>query len=425
MTQGTAGAAGEWRAHWRVIVPAFLGIMLCSAHGHALGVMIRPLEAEFGWARAQISAGFLIISIMAIVISPFVGSAVDRFGARRIALVGVLFYCCTLAMLSLAGSNVLSWWALWFFLALGNMTIMPVVWLAVINGYFLRSRGLAMAIALSGTGMGAAIFPILTNTLVDALGWRGAYVALAAISAAIVFPVTLWLFRARSGAASPEPLAGDEALRKSARAQMATPRFWKLAAAAIVFAVAACALTNNMVPVLIGEGLTPARAAATAGLLGIGSITGRLVGGYLLDRLDGNKVAAVSVLLPIVPATILLSTGQSLAWASAACVIMGFSVGAELDCCAYLAARHFGTRNFGVLFGSINGMLLFGNGLAPLLANVVYDQTRSYDLVLMGLIPLFALTAILFLTLGRYPDLDGTEEPSADQHGGPARTAPA
>ncbi|MCX7864361.1 MAG: hypothetical protein N2423_04890, partial [Novosphingobium sp.] len=127
---------------------------------------------------------------------------------------------------------------------------------------------------------------------------------------------------------------------------------------------------------------------------------------FLLDRLDGNKVAAASVLLPIVPTTILLVTDQSQGWSAIACLVMGLSVGAELDCCAYLAARHFGTRNFGTLFGLINGMLLFGAGLAPLSANAVFDATRSYDLVLYALVPLFLMTAVLFLALGNYRNLD-------------------
>jgi len=411
------GALEEWRKHWTVVVPCFLGIMLISAHGHALGVMIRPLEAEFGWPRAQISAGFLFISFMSLALGPVVGRAVDRLGARRIGLFGILFYCAMLSLLSLANSSILSWWGLWMLVAVGSMTILPVVWISAINGFFFLSRGLAMAIALSGTGMGAAIWPYLTNTLVEEFGWRGAYVGLAIISVAICFPITWLLFRDAdrgSGFRRMETAPGELAERTAGavlqaptvKAQMASARFYKLAGASIVFSIASCALTNNMVPVLIGEGLTPAKAAATAGLLGIGSITGRVFGGFLLDRLDGNKVAAVSVLLPIVPTTILLMTDQSQAWAAAACLVMGLSVGTELDCCAYLAARHFGTRNFGTLFGSINGLLLFGAGLAPLSANAVFDATRSYDLVLYALLPLFVLTAVLFLALGNYRNLD-------------------
>lgn len=416
MAQGSQpGALDEWRQHWPVIVPSFLGIMLISAHGHALGVMIRPLEQEFGWPRAEISAGFLFISIMSLLCGPLVGRAVDRVGARRIGMFGILFYCSMLACLSLAGPGILSWWGLWMLVALGSMTILPVVWLSAINGYFLLSRGLAMAIALSGTGMGAAIWPYLTNTLVDELGWRMAYVALAAISAAICFPVTWLLFRdagagasaaARRTSPSLRPPVRTAASGPTVRSQIRSARFLKIAATAIIFSIASCALTNNFVPVLIAEGLSPSSAAATAGLLGIGSIAGRVLGGFLLDRLDGNKVAAVSVLLPIVPTSILLLTDHSQGWSALACLVMGLSVGTELDCCAYLAARHLGTRNFGALFGSINGMLLFGAGIGPLAANAVFDATRSYDLVLYALIPLFILTAALFLALGSYRHLD-------------------
>lgn len=416
------GALQEWRANWTIIIPCFLGIMLVSLHGHALGVMIRPLEEEFGWPRAQISAGFMFISVMALLVGPVIGGAVDRIGARRIGLFGILFYATMLAGLSLAGSSIWSWWALWLFVALGAVSILPVVWISVINGYFFASRGLAMAVALSGTGLGAAVWPILTNTLLEAFGWRMAYVGLAILSAAVCFPVAWLFFREREVAGSfgsvpkgtvhAAPTPGP-----SARDQLHSARFYRLAAAAIIFAIASCALTNNMVPVLIGEGLTPAKAAATAGLLGIGSISGRLVGGYLLDRLDGNKVAAASVLLPILPTVILLTTDQSQGWAAAACLVMGLSVGAELDCCAYLAARHFGTRHFGTLFGSINGMLLFGAGLAPLTANYVYDVTRSYDLVLYALLPLFLITAGLFLALGDYRKLDPeTGQPLGGRH---------
>lgn len=406
-TSGT-GAVAEWRSNWRIILPATAGIMLCSAHGYTLGVMVRPLELEFGWQRAEISAGFLIIALVAVLVSPLVGIAVDRIGARRIGLGGILFYCSALAILSTTGADVASWWLRWALLAIASMTVLPVVWLAVVNGYFVKSRGLAMAVCLSGTGIGAAVFPMLTNTLVEAYGWRGAYMALAGGSALVCFPLAFILFHpapgSDAGAGRPADRNSDPA--GSAKAQMRTLRFFKLAAASVIFSLAACALTNNFVPVLLGEGLTPAAAAATAGLLGIGSIAGRLGGGFLLDRFDANKVAAISVLVPIIPITILLVTDGSQQWAALACLVMGLSVGTELDANAYLVARHFGTRNFGALFGTINGFFLLGNGVAPIAANHVYDLTRTYDLVLIIMLPLCVVAAGLFLSLGRHPELE-------------------
>jgi len=400
------GKREEWRAHWTVVMPCFLGLMLIAAHSHSLGVMIGPLEREFGWPRAQISAGGLIISVMALLAAPLIGAAVDRIGARRIALFGVLFYCAMLSTLSLASSGITSWWGLWALVALGTMSILPVVWLGAVNGFFRKSRGMAMAIAMSGSGLGAAVWPFLTNTLVDTLGWRLAYVALALISAVVIYPFVYFFLR--DPVKEPDSKSAPAADRKlpTARREWMTPRFFKLLAASFIFAMASYALSNNLVPVLIGEGLTPGTAAATVGLLGLGVIAGRLLGGYLLDIMNGNIVAAACVLLQIVPALILLSTTGSQAWAAFSCLMIGLSVGTELDASAYLAARHFGARNFGSVFGVINGTLMFSAGVAPMAANYVYDVTRSYDYVLIALIPLLIVSAILFLTLGDYRQFD-------------------
>jgi hypothetical protein len=65
--------------------------------------------------------------------------------------------------------------------------------------------------------------------------------------------------------------------------------------------------------------------------------------------------------------------------------------------------RHFGLKSFGILFGTMNGLMLFGNGIAPVPANHVYDMTGSYDIVLWAQVPAYLGTALLFLLLGPYP----------------------
>ncbi|MEZ5734523.1 MAG: MFS transporter [Novosphingobium sp.] len=169
--------------------PCFGGIVLCSAHGYSLGVMILPIEQEYGWSRAEISAGMLILSLIALVAS-LCGTCSRQVGRPADRAFRCPFYCTSLAMLSLAGSNVVSWWSLWALLAIANMTVMPAVWLAVLNGYFIKSRGQAMAVALSGTGMGAAIYPFILNALIEWQGWREAYVMLATIAVLLVLPAT-------------------------------------------------------------------------------------------------------------------------------------------------------------------------------------------------------------------------------------------
>ena len=424
LADGAKPGFGELRRNWRVLPPCMIGITLCSVHGYSLGVMIPVLEREFGWPRAEISMGMMIISMIALVGAPLVGIAIDRFGPRHIALAGILVFSFGLANLSNA-TDLQSWWLLWVLLAVGNMLILPTVWTKAINACFDRNRGIALAIALCGTGIAAAFVPTLTNGLVEHYGWRGAYIGLGGIGAAVTFPLAWLLFRTpgdggRRGSASRDPAEPAPQVQGiSAREGFVQPGFLKLAGATLLFSITICALTTNLVPVLISRDLTPAAAAGIAGLLGLGSITGRIVGGFLLDRFDAAKVAAISVVMPVMTVALLLAFPGA-GMAAAACLILGLAVGTEVDCCAYLAARHFGLRSFGTLFGAMNGLMLFGNGIAPVLANHVYDVTKSYDIVLWIQIPACLGTALLFLLLGPYPDLAAQQSPRPGAQPDPA-----
>lgn len=412
---GQASPKGEWQTHWKLLVPCLAGIILCATHSYTLGVMIGPLEREFGWSRAQISSGQFITAIVALLLAPVAGMAVDRFGPRRIGLIGVPLYCGAVAMLSLTTSNIMTWWSLWVVMALTNMLVMPMVWTTAINGYFDRNRGKALAIALSGTGIAAALIPKLTFTLIEMLGWRMAFVAVSAVVLVIVYPLVIFMFYGpRDTAMAPalQPGAGPVAALKGmpVREAFRSARFLKLAGGAVIFAVAAAALTFNAVPIVIAQGITPATAASVAGLVGLGSITGRLGGGYLLDRFNAGRVAGFGVLTPLIVIAILLAFKGSVPAAMVACFVLGLSVGLEVDGCAYLAARHFGIKSFGTMFGAINGLLLFGSGIAPIIANAIFDATRSYDLFLWLSIPVYLIASALWLSLGPYPDF--REEPA-------------
>jgi MFS family permease len=419
-----------------MLMPCTLGVMLCSIHNYSLGVMIRPIEQEYGWTRAEISSGPFIIALIALIGAPLVGVAMDRFGARRIALPGVLFFCVTLALVSTATPSIWSWWILWVIVGISAMTVIPSIWTFAINSFFDANRGKALAIALSGTGIGAFLMPPLTNFLIDHHGWRGAYIGLALIMAAICFPLTLFFFRSAqdvhrtANAASGSKRTAPVALSgMTAREGFATLRFYQLAAATVIFSTAICGLTANQTPILIAQGLTPVRAAAVAGLMGIGSIIGRLAGGILLDKWDAKKVAAISVLAPCLNVGLLLAFPGSIEAAMAATFMLGLAIGTELDAVAYLAARHFGLRSLGTLYGTINGLMLFANGLAPMLANLVFDLTHSYRLYMWLVIPAFFGTAAIFLAMGKYPTFapvePPAEEPGIEPLGGapiPART---
>ena len=423
VTQEAASAeasakASEWQQHWTVLIACVAGVTLCAVGGYSLGVMMGPLQAAFGWTRAQITAGPLILSVIAIFTAPLVGVAVDRFGPRRIGVLGVFLFCLALGLLSTATANIWSWWGLWLLLSIAGMLVLPMIWTMAINGFFIKNRGMALAIALCGTGLTAATVPLLTNYLVNEHGWRMAYVWLASISFIVAFPLVWFFFHSVADNRRTNTNIGEQAAAPvlsgvTAREGLKSARFLKLVGAIVVYSAATCALTSNAVPIIIAQGIDRTSAAALAGLVGIGSLTGRLCGGFLLDRFNANKVAAGSVLTPIVSVLLLLTAPGSTNATMIAALILGLSVGTELDACAYLAARHFGLKSFGTLFGMINGLLLFFNGFAPFAANYAYDVMGNYHAVLWIEIPACLIAAMLFLLMGPYPDFKEEAAPAA------------
>lgn len=394
----------EWRRYGSVMPACVFGMVLVAIHAYSLGVMIGPLEQEFGWSRSQISAGPLVTSFATLLMAPIAGRLLDRHGPRKVALLGVPCFSLCIGMLSLAGPSIYSWLALYAVFAVALMMVFPTVWTAAIAMRFEKNRGLAMAIALSGTGITSAIAPVVTANLVEAYGWRGAYIGLGSLSFVVVFPLVLLLFDRDD---THKRIAQQTALiprGAAAKNEFRQPRYVLLAAAALLYSIGATGLGINAVPILIEEGFKLSRAAEIAGLIGIGTITGRILGGFLLDHMDGRLVAVGCGIAAMMMAAILLWTNQSVGAAMAACFFLGLAAGAEYDACAYLTTRHFPRRNFGALFGLIGALSGVGSGVSPMIANAIYDITQTYQTVLWGIFPLFIVASILFLMMGPYPD---------------------
>ena len=395
----------EWRRYGGNLAPAVLGMTLVAVHAYALGVMIEPLEREFGWSRAEISAGPLVTSIVTLFLAVFGGRAVDHFGPRRVALIGVPFYAVALALISTAGPSLVSWLLLYAVLGVALICIYPSVWTAAIAQRFEKNRGLALAVVLSGTGIASAIVPYLGANLIEAYGWRGAYIGMGALSFIFVFPLVALLF-ARD---KPPAHRADQILLEVRPArtmgELLSPKFIRLAIGGVIYSLGATGLGINAVPILMEEGFNLVAAAEVAGLIGIGTITGRIVGGFLLDRIDGRFVAMGCAVGALSAAGILLATDQSTLAASIACLMLGLTAGAEYDACAYLTTRHFSPHHFAALFGMLGGLFGFTSGIAPFIANTLFEVFGNYDAILWAIIPMFMLAAVMFLSLGRYPDI--------------------
>jgi MFS family permease len=406
----------EWRRGWKVVLAAFAGGLLSPMHLFSLGVMIAPLEAEFGWTRAFISTGLVVVSILSVVLAPFLGMAIDRLGARRMAITGCVLYCLGLAAVSTASGSHRSWWLPWSLVGLGFAFITPPVWTAGVSSLFTTSRGLAMSLAMCGSAFGTGLAPVIAALLLERYGWRDAYRGIALLGALVVLPLVLLFFssasdRQRGAEADGVPPAALPGY--TAREGFRSARFYLLALGGVMVLISVGAPYANMVPILKTEGMTLGAAAAIAGLLGIGTLIGRFSIGLVIDRTEAKHMAALAAAMPAGAGLLLILAHGSVLLSSVAVFALGFTIGAAMNIIAYLSTRHYGLRAYGTLYGTFSGLLALMNGVVPMIANWVYDLTRSYQPVLWAMIPTAIIASLFFLSLPAYPDFEEIERQRA------------
>lgn len=419
MSETAPSASAEWKRHWPLVAAATSGMSLAALATAAFGVMLVPIANDTGWSRTEISLGPSLISFVVICCATMFGAAIDKFGPRLIAIAAVILLCGATAMTSQIGDQVWQWWAIWAVIGLCS-AVMPTVWVSPVTNAFSAGRGLAMAVVLSGSGITSLIAPNLANGLVEAYGWRTAYLYLAAIWFVVVFVlVVLFLRTPRNAKAQAQPDDSKEQAPVDAPAAnlpgltasqgFRSAKFYKLLAAAVVANFAGIAIMLNLVPILRENGLDPAMAAAAFSSLGIATIIGRIIAGGLLDRFAASRVAiTASLLMAMLPIMILAFPGN-LPASIFGIFVYGMMGGALMPSISYLASRHLGQRAFGTLYATIMAAMSIGIGLGPVIANAVFDTVGSYDPVLWGALPLFAIGAILFGTLGAYPVFEERE----------------
>lgn len=399
-------ASKEWREGWPLIFASMAGISTVTLVSYVSGLIIAPLESEFGWSRSEITSGLMINSVLGVALAPFVGSLIDRIGPRRIGVPGLIIFTLAFASLCTASDRIWHWWALWFGIAIGALMLKPTIWTTAVSSRFDAIRGTALAITLLGTGLTGILAPILGGLVLEAYGWRAMVVALPVIWGLVAFPLCyLFLFGARDlqrKQVAEIRVDTHELVGLEWREAVLSRKFIFLALSILLIMPIISGTLVHLIPFFIDFGMDPMEAAALSSVIGVANMVGRLSTGFLLDRFSGVLVGGVAFALPAVLMVALLGFDGSIAMAVLCAVLLGFSAGAELDIAAYFTSRHFGMKSYGLLFGTLAGIMSLTMGVGPLLLATVYDQFGSYDLAFKIAIPLAVVASLLIASLGRY-----------------------
>jgi predicted MFS family arabinose efflux permease len=280
----------------------------------------------------------------------------------------------------------------------------------VVSRWFDRRRGLALGLIMFGMGVGAVVMPPTVQRLIAQFGWR---VAFAAIGCAILLipiaVVTVFLKE------DPKQMGllpdGEERKAKDVNAEnqtgfgwpqiYRTRTFWLMVPAFALAGGSMHACILHMPALLSDRGLTAENAALGSSVVGVAVIAGRLLSGYLLDRMFAPWVA-VGIFGMSGMGLLLLWAGGGGPLALTAAFFVGLGMGAEVDIIAFLVSRYFGLRAFGTAFGFAFGSFVLAGGLGGMLMGAGFDRTGSYEVPLAGFFVMTVLALVLFTQLGPY-----------------------
>jgi OFA family oxalate/formate antiporter-like MFS transporter len=393
---------------WVVVAAAFWVIAVTSGSFYRYGVFFKPMVAEFGWNR-QLTAGVMgVACLIYVTVLPFVGHFADRRGPRLVMAVSTGLLGTGYAL----GAYVQSAVQLYIFVGvLGGLSypgLLPIP-VAVVSRWFDGNRGLALGITLAGVGVGTLAMPPLIALLVSSYGWRAAFFDLGLLVCLTCIPPCVLFMRDPEGKGSASPGEGGSGEGGAAppgktgpelslQEAVGTRAFWLL-----FFLYGSCITVLGMimihiVPYLTDIGMSATVAANVLGAIGLGSIVGRILMGFLADRY-GTRIVLVTLLIIKVMVLLSLARASGFPVAYALGVLYGVSYGGFMVIIPALTSHLFGLAAMGAIFATISIAEGIGFGLGSYLAGYIWDVTGSYHgsfLIGVSLI-LIAILLSLFL----------------------------
>jgi sugar phosphate permease len=400
---------------WRIVAAAFVFMMMTVGFvTYGLPQFYPRYVAEFGWLRGDIQFGNALSRIIVGPLFGFLaGLAIDRAGPRRVMVAGA-----TCAGIALVGFSLMTsltgLYVFFFFNALGYVLAGPLPCQVLLSNWFARLRGRVMGIAYVGIGVGGAVVPHLIRYFNEAFGWRRSLLLLGVLIFVTLALLALFVIKRRPADLGLLPDGGAERAEVTPVAEPAaplsavvrTPAFWLLAVGSVLSIASVGGVIQNL-PLYITDITSKAEAAAristVSSLVLTSSIAGRLVMGYLADRLTKKHVMLATYLIVALSIPLLVFARDYPTLIYVFAVTFGFGLGADYMLIPLMAAECFGLASLSRILGLIITSDSVGEALMPFLVARVRDNSGSYAWGFM-MLTATALVGAIAILLIRYRD---------------------
>ena len=374
---------------WWIVGAAFLNLFFAvGVIFYGFPVFYAAFVDSLGFTRTEITQGFLLGFIL--VGLPFgllAGIVIDKVGTRAVILCGVGFVGGSLLLMGFM-TRFWQYEILCVTEVLGYVLAGPIANQVLVAQWFQKKRGQAMGFAYLGLGLGGVVAPLTVSYLLRAFGWRVAIQAVGLVILVVLYPVGIWITRSRPAEMSLAP-DGPTGISTPATNQEATPtkigwvfrnvNFWLLLGGSFLVVGAIGAVIQHFILFLRDLGYSGLRASRFSTTLLASSLAGRVVVGYIADRLSKkNTIAFFYLTIGLAVLLLGISSGPLVIWVFAA--TFGFAMGADYMLIPLVTAECFGTQSLGKILALIIMGYSLGQWGAPWLVGRIFDASHSYQL---------------------------------------------
>jgi MFS family permease len=394
---------------WIVVGAAFAITFIGFGSAYTFSAFLGSLQNEFSASRGSVSLVFSLAGFLYFSLGVVSGPLGDRWGARPLAITGMVLTSVGLVFAGMARTlgEVYAAYGLGIGLGVGCAYV-PT--LGAVQRWFVKRRGLASGLAVSGIGVGTLVMPPLASLLIEHYGWRTAYLILGGAAAVVgVAAAMLIENNPRNRGLLPDDelvtpevtaiLAGSKPIGYTVKDAIVSRRFIGLYVACLISSFGLFVPFVHLVPYALDHGITPRDAVLLLAVIGIGSTAGRFFLGGLADRI-GREPALLLMFMGMALALVVWATSISLWALTLFAFIYGIFYGGYVALLPALVMDYFGGKNIGAIIGVLYTSVAIGTLIGPSAAGFAFDLTRSYSLVIVASIlgNIIAVAIMIFVS---------------------------
>ncbi len=374
---------------WLVVAAAFAVSFVGFGSAYTFSAFVESLQKDFAASRGSVSLVFSLAGFVYFGLGIVSGPLADRWGSRRLAVAGMVLIGVGLALASRARSLMEVYAAYGLGVGLGvGCSYVPAV--GAVQRWFVRRRGFASGLAVSGIGVGTLVMPPLASFLIAALGWRHAYLVLGGLAAVIGVGMALLIEndpRERGLGPDGDPVQPGAHVAQSQGLSVndatRSGRFIGLYAACLIASFGLFVPFVHLVPYALDHGVPQSSAVVLLGVIGVGSTAGRLFLGGLADRVGRQR--ALVVTFAGMAVALLVWAFSAVLWALAVFALaFGAFYGGFVAVLPALVMDYFGGRNVSGIIGVLYTSVAFGTLIGPSAAGLAFDLRHGYTLPILA-----------------------------------------